>query len=103
VDVNNPQQLQQQLTNPGTAVSTATAISQALAAQGNNCGSGIGQAIARELSLDLCGVMPLLIAQHSSNNSNEALWPMQPLQKSIVCWSCQCFVALHYSCSAVHP
>jgi hypothetical protein len=49
VNVNDPQQLQHSLSNPGTAVSTATAISQALAAQGNNCGSGIGQAIASEL------------------------------------------------------
>jgi hypothetical protein len=48
VDVNNPQQLQQQLTNPTTATSTANAVSQALAAAGNNCRSSIGQAIARE-------------------------------------------------------
>jgi hypothetical protein len=45
----NPTQLQQQLINPATATSTATAISQALAAAGNNCGSGPGQALAREL------------------------------------------------------
>jgi hypothetical protein len=45
----NPTQIQQQLTNPSTATSTATAISQALAASGNNCGSPAAQALAREL------------------------------------------------------
>jgi hypothetical protein len=49
VDVNNPQQLQQQLTNPATSTLTANAVSQALAAAGNNCRSTVGQAIAREL------------------------------------------------------
>jgi hypothetical protein len=48
VDVRNPAQIKQQLTNPATAAFTATAISQALAASGNDCGSGPGQALAGE-------------------------------------------------------
>jgi hypothetical protein len=48
VDVNNASQLQQQLTSPTTATSTAVAISHALASAGNDCNSGPGQALARE-------------------------------------------------------
>jgi hypothetical protein len=46
VGVNNPQQLQQGLTNPASATAFATAISQAIASAGGGCNSGPGQVLA---------------------------------------------------------
>jgi hypothetical protein len=47
--VNDPKKLQEDLTcNCPRAVTAAKAVATALAQSGNNCGSGSGQALARE-------------------------------------------------------